>query len=352
MFRISHLFSLLLAVNGCSQSDNVVSSKSQTKSDRESSHISSSRLIRDLGSIRVNSQHTVIFNVKNDTDTPWTIDQFDTTCVCTVTKASASIIKPHSTESIDVKYRAPGKYSDEYRLVGLKFKEEGTPYLSLVVKANVRPAADAYPAEINVQRMARGQTLDSFFEVRNYSESDWAKISAWTDASWVKTECISIPVNGQPGSPRQKWRVLLKGNTKSLIGGSQKFVVHVISGEGGEPLNVPVVLEMPRPVEAIPDQIFIPSAEKGKIVKHKVSLRFANKQAFEDEKKIEVVHNLPDQFKITCKRSSDLSWEICTEWNTTEVNSGIVNGHLTLKFSRSEEIPDIKIPVYARVSQK
>jgi len=288
------------------------------------------------------------FTVRNSSSSTWTIRQVVRTCACSVTRASAESIPPGGAEQFDVQYRMPNRSADKSQTITIHFKEPDSPTVSLSARARVREPMTLPQDDLVINGVAQGHVIGRNFDVLNYSDADWQRLSVRPLDEWITAESLLVPGKAAEDGLRQVWRVVVHAKTSGLSPGEHQTRATVrVPGSDLPERTVAIHVKVMSPVSAVPEQLFFGAVSAGGSATAKLGLHFAPDAIPKGTDSVALGHDLGAELSLRWLRTSGRFWQLAAEL-TPKAGNHFVQGTITVQFSDGG-LPTIRIPVRAMV---
>lgn len=233
-------------------------------------------LEKDFGLLRPNEEVTGTFELKNTADTVWTLKQIQNSCSCTTASISKKRLQPGETSEIAVVYHAGGSTQDAVKHLRVDFTEADAPVALLTIKAKIRKPLSASVADLQVRTSGDQQAGKGAFEVFNYTTAPWPTPRVTPSVDWLTAEVSKIdsePGTVTNGEPLEGWRVDVAADMQRREYGRHRGDLRVEAGDASENvITLPVTVDVVRPLNAVPESLFLGSVPAGKTVQKSVRL--------------------------------------------------------------------------------
>lgn len=233
-------------------------------------------LEKDFGVLRPHEEVTGTFELTNSTNSVWTLKQIQNSCSCTTASISKKRLQPGDTSKITVAYKAGGSTQDAVKLLRVDFMEADSPVALLTIKAKIRKPLSVSVSDLQIRTSGEAQTGAGSFEVFNYTATRWPSVRVKSSVEWLAVEAARIesaPGKLTNGEPLEVWRVSIVVAMAGGNYGRQRGDVEVeAAGVAGGAVIIPVSVDVVRPLNAVPESLFLGSVPAGKPVRKSVRL--------------------------------------------------------------------------------
>lgn len=309
------------------------------------------RLTHDLGIVRPMSKVTHTFTVTNPTHHALTLAHIHESCSCTVAEVSRSVIPAGETAKVAVTFSAPNQASDGERTVQISFQEPTAPTVYLTIHASVRPAVTVFPPELDFLEVLPGQTANRTVMVYNYGDTDWSDIHLSTDVKWLAMRMTAAPVLDTKGEqPRQAWRVEATARADSISFGKHRGTVRFEPvSTTDDPAVLPVALEVPLPIRAFPDRLFLGHISDRREIERTIVLKLSQTLSHYMADKITISTTLEPHLSFVWASSQGRFRHLKLTFDPSGLSPGRVEGIITLSFPNTTA-DGLLIPISGVVS--
>lgn len=312
-------------------------------------------LKHDFGLLRPGEVASHPFVIRNNTETPWEISRVLRTCNCTVSEASANVVPAGGEIKMVVRYRASTTSSDERKRVTVVFKDASVTPIVLETNAKIRAPLTVSRSAIRLIGSSFDHTINSYFEIQNYSPAIWEGVSAESSAPWLHTRVVPIVTVGNSKdtlAPRQYWRVVLSADVAALAPGVHRTIVNVKSiSQETLATSVPLVLTVRNPVVVVPSQLFFGTIKRGESSTVSVTLHFAPDillQSHDAENTPRARYNGGGKMSFQWIETSNRHrWRLVATLDPTSVHR-YLKGVVVVSLSK-QHLQPVRIPVHAVV---
>jgi hypothetical protein len=242
----------------------------------------------------------------------------------------------------------PNRSTDKSQTVTIHFKEPGAPTVSLTARARVREPMTLPQDDLVISGVAQGHVIERNFEVLNYSDADWQRVSVEPLEKWITVQSLLVPGKAAEQGLCQVWRVVVRANTSQLPPGEHQTRVAVrVPGSGLPERSVAIHVRVMSPVSAVPEQLFFGAVSAGGSATAKVGLHFAPDAVPKGADSVVLGHDLGGELSLRWLRSTGRFWQLAADLRP-EAGNHFVQGTVTVQF-REGGVPTIRIPVRAMV---
>jgi hypothetical protein len=115
-------------------------------------------LLHDFGLVQPGQHKHHVFEIHNDTNIKWTVQEIRASCSCTVLTPKSDVVLPGTTMPFRLVYKAPSTPADDRRSAPVLFEESAAPIVTFDMTARVRDKINAWPTKL-VVRTKRDQPV-------------------------------------------------------------------------------------------------------------------------------------------------------------------------------------------------
>jgi hypothetical protein len=153
-------------------------------------------LVFDLGVVEPNSTVKRSFELRNDSESPWTLSATHDDCSCVVEKLEPATVLPGQSSTLHIEYKASnaGRIG---RRIALSFEEKKAPIV-VHVTGLVRPWAEARPETIELGELLQGGQTVRDVELTAYAPHSLDITTAASTHPWVNWNYLA-------GTQRKHW---------------------------------------------------------------------------------------------------------------------------------------------------
>lgn len=291
------------------------------------------------------------FEIRNDTDLPWTLKEIVNTCSCSVAGMTTDKIEPGETGKALVAYSpiGSGVYKDQRKTL-VVFEEEKAPRVLLYVSAQVKQPMTIQPETLAFM-IGENLKRKRYVEIQNWSDEDWNTCRILGAPSWLTAEINDQPLRGSDSGILQRWEVDITVDASRVVPGRHSWDLHfeAIGKVKTLTAQLPVRMIVSTAVSAIPAQLFFGEVEIGERVEQTLKLRFCRDLMPQDVGEFCVRHSLGRQMELDWLKTGEDTWELAALLVLEEVPEG--EGTVATIEFLNEELPSIEIPLYFFVKQ-
>ncbi|GHT18322.1 hypothetical protein FACS1894189_6090 [Planctomycetales bacterium] len=359
MRNVLVLFLVLCLSFGCGQNSEDVTpianfyTEQSAAVDSTQSQENTRTLIHDFGVLvqPVTEAVECEFEIKNDSDTAWNLKQIVNTCSCTVADMTSPKIEPKTSEKILVKYKpiGDGSFDDTRKSLAI-FQEESAPRFVLCVQSRVREPLTVKPQNISWTQVGENQTRQDHFEIQNYSEKDWEKVTIKEKPDWLRIDYKNVSPPQHETSMRQLWLADVVAETAGLKPGEHRGEIVLVADGIELKKQVPVVLQIQAAVSVVPAQFFFGKIKEGEIVTKTVKFIFSHDSIPQSKDEIRFEHNLGEHLRFDWIVSEGDFWELQASL-TFEAKTFPDEPAVKIIFSDTK-LPKLSLPVYVMLPTK
>ena len=288
------------------------------------------------------------FEITNDTNIVWTLEEIVNTCSCTVAGITSETIQPGNTEKILLVYKPAGDGTfDDDRKSLVIFKEDEAPRFILGVEARVRNPMTVRPKSLAWTRVGTNQTKKDNFEVQNYSKENWKNLDISSKPQWLDIELKNVSPPETDPMLRQLWLVDTAVDTAKLTPGEHRGdIVLSAMGDSGESVTqtLPVVLQITSAVSAIPAQFFFGNVKPSETATKSLIVMFAPDSIPTDKNEIQFEHNLGNSLTFEWLNTEGSTWELQASLNVD--GTAIPDDPVAVMAFSNPTLPSIRLPIY------
>ena len=308
------------------------------------------KVLHDIGVIRPGQRRKLAFEIRNNSDFPWTFKEISSSCSCaSALRTSDRQIDPGESEFVDVLYHAVGGSRDDRRLVTVRFHEQAAPTVLLEVRAQIRAPMTVRESDLAFGGLEAGEASSRTLEVKNYSDASWSELRVAADQPWANVTSRLIEKSNADDA-RQVWEVLVRLDTTGLPPGWRSAMVSISCNETEiEPVTIPITMSVIAPLEAVPPRLFFGAVTDS--ATSRVFVRLSPQREEVDPESVTVRHDLGDRLQVHIERRSASLWELIGVFTRGD-QQGAISGsvRLTVPFTGGEE--ELVIPVVAMGAEK
>lgn len=228
-------------------------------------------ITKQIGRTRPGEETKVTFDVKNPSQSKWTIKSIEPTCKCTSATADRDYIPAGEVASFTLNYRSGTKPKNDRVVVKIRFIEADAPIAHLVIEAHIRPDLNISPPELSLGTITSGKPGTFDFIVENYSSAEWNSISV---GEVEGLSCEITPVAVIRGSTvkgnsecRQAWKVAARFTPQEEQGTADGLFSIPIHGGDSAVTPLIVTYRLERPLISIPPRCTISATTRGETEK-------------------------------------------------------------------------------------
>lgn len=214
-----------------------------------------------LGVLRPRQSTEMEFEIRNDTDRPWTFQKTVVPCACTVVGATFKVIPPGESGRVKVAYTPPGERADESRTVHVLFAEDYAPLVDLRFTAHVREVVDYAPRAVEFGRVRRGQPARATLTFESFAAGEMSPPDVKSADPWVRP---AVRPGRAGDGVKQAWEVECTLVSDALPRGDHSTTL-VIRPDGGKgaAISVPAHAFLVPVAEVVPPRLFVGRTKPG-----------------------------------------------------------------------------------------